>query len=105
VSNRPRDTDGWVEKMRVRLTEDFQAQQTHLQQLLADTSEPEEAHTHDALVAATRQSLEQVTAALKRIEVGAYGDCERCGTPIPRERLEALPHARYCVPCLERHAN
>jgi DnaK suppressor protein len=105
MSTGSRDTDGWVEKMRVRLTEDYEAQHAHLQQLLADTSEPEEAHTHDALVAATRQSLEQITEALKRVEAGTYGDCERCGTPIPRERLEALPHARYCVPCLERHGN
>ena len=26
--------------------------------------------------------------------------CERCGKPIPAERLEALPNARTCVPCV-----
>lgn len=100
----PRERDGWIEKMRVRLTEDFEAQSAHLQRLQADGTDPEEAHTHDALIAATRQSLEQTSDALRRIDKGSYGDCERCGREIPRERLEALPQARYCVPCQERHS-
>lgn len=28
-----------------------------------------------------------------------FGLCERCGKPIPKERLEAIPYARYCVAC------
>lgn len=46
--------------------------------------------------------LEQIERALKRIDEGTYGTCERCGRPIPRERLEALPHASTCVECQER---
>lgn len=28
-----------------------------------------------------------------------FGECERCGRPIPRERLEAVPYTRYCFAC------
>jgi DnaK suppressor protein len=99
-----RASNGWVEKMRVRLSEDFEAQSAHLERLLADGADPEDAHTHDALIAATRQSLELTRSALRRIDEGRYGDCERCDTAIPLERLEALPHARYCVPCQSRQS-
>jgi DnaK suppressor protein len=41
--------------------------------------------------------LEEVEAALHRIEEGAYGICEKTGRPIPVERLEAYPAARTVV--------
>jgi|DewCreStandDraft_3_1066083.scaffolds.fasta_scaffold00992_5 DnaK suppressor protein len=43
--------------------------------------------------------LAQVEAALKKIEEGTYGICERCGQPIHIERLEALPWAKLCISC------
>jgi DnaK suppressor protein len=43
--------------------------------------------------------LEQVEAALARIEAGTYGLCLRCGAPIAAERLEALPWAAFCIGC------
>ncbi|MBX3443705.1 MAG: TraR/DksA C4-type zinc finger protein [Planctomyces sp.] len=44
----------------------------------------------------------EVKAALARLDAGAFGVCEACGKAIPRERLEALPYARHCVPCAEK---
>jgi RNA polymerase-binding transcription factor DksA len=46
-----------------------------------------------------RAHLQQVTHALARIEEGTYGQCERCGKPIARARLEALPEATLCIDC------
>ncbi len=43
--------------------------------------------------------LEQIEAALDRIEQGVYGLCEECGGRIPRARLEVLPDTPYCVKC------
>lgn len=43
--------------------------------------------------------LEQINAALGRIDHGDYGRCTRCGTRIERERLEAIPYTRRCVNC------
>ena len=37
--------------------------------------------------------------ALRKMDEGTYGLCERCGNPIAPERLEALPSARLCVRC------
>jgi DnaK suppressor protein len=41
----------------------------------------------------------QVERALERLDGGHYGFCERCGNPIPVERLAAFPSATLCVSC------
>lgn len=41
----------------------------------------------------------KVEHALKRVEVGSYGLCERCGEAIPVARLEVLPYTTFCVDC------
>lgn len=41
--------------------------------------------------------LGDVEHALRRLDDGTYGTCEACGKPIPDERLEALPAARFCL--------
>ncbi len=44
-----------------------------------------------------REKLMEVNDALQRIEEGRYGKSEMSGEPIPVERLEAMPTARYRV--------
>lgn len=46
--------------------------------------------------------LQRVHRALERVEKGTYGDCARCGTEIPRGRLEVMPEAGLCVKCAAR---
>jgi DnaK suppressor protein len=41
--------------------------------------------------------LAAIDAALKRIDEGTYGRCERCDQEIEEERLEALPWATLCI--------
>ena len=41
--------------------------------------------------------LDKIDHALRRIEDGTYGICERCGKPIERARLRALPYANLCI--------
>jgi DnaK suppressor protein len=41
--------------------------------------------------------LAEIDGALARIDEGTYGVCVRCGEPIGRERLEALPWATLCI--------
>ncbi|BCJ50513.1 hypothetical protein Asp14428_19880 [Actinoplanes sp. NBRC 14428] len=97
---------GRLAGLRASLSEDFATQTTRLKELTeisADTGDPGEAHNRAALVAATRHNLEQITGALRRIAEGSYGRCEKCTGPIPAERLEVLPHARFCVPCQQKH--
>ena len=46
-----------------------------------------------------RELLRDVVAALRKIEDGSFGACERCGEAIAEKRLDALPFARYCIDC------
>lgn len=55
-----------------------------------------------ALAAQARGQLDEIDEALRRVEAGTYGVCERCGEQIPTERLEARPTARRCVSCAGR---
>jgi RNA polymerase-binding protein DksA len=55
-----------------------------------------------ALLDQTRGQLSRVDAALRRIDDGAYGVCERCGQPIAAARLEARPTATTCIACASK---
>jgi DnaK suppressor protein len=52
-----------------------------------------------ALSAQARAAVEQIDKAVAKIHEGTYGECENCGTKIPKERLKALPYASLCVKC------
>jgi DnaK suppressor protein len=45
--------------------------------------------------------LYRVEDALRRLykDPNSFGVCHSCGEPITFERLDALPHARYCIEC------
>ena len=45
------------------------------------------------------QILEDIAAAMRRLEAGTYGKCELCGKEIPKQRLQAAPHTPYCIDC------
>lgn len=47
-------------------------------------------------------SLYNVNKALKKIEKGDYGICEKCGSPINIERLKAFPSATACMDCKKK---
>jgi len=66
-----------------------------------DEGDPDliEREKNAALLAALERKLESVEVALRAIEKGLYGICERCGQPIARERLEVKPDATLCLPC------
>lgn len=40
-----------------------------------------------------------IDEALRRIDEGTFGICEKCEEPISTARLEAVPHARMCIEC------
>jgi RNA polymerase-binding transcription factor len=43
------------------------------------------------------QVLQEIDAALKRMDDGTYGTCTKCGREIAEERLEARPWASLCI--------
>jgi len=48
--------------------------------------------------------LYRVEEALRRLykEPDKFGQCHNCGNLLDFERLDALPHARYCIDCKRR---
>jgi DnaK suppressor protein len=44
-----------------------------------------------------RDLTEKIDRALERIDEGTYGVCERCGKPIEKARIKALPYATLCI--------
>jgi DnaK suppressor protein len=44
-----------------------------------------------------RDLLAKIERALSRIENGSYGTCERCGKPIEKARIKALPYVDMCI--------
>jgi len=48
-----------------------------------------------------RSILDQINAALRRIDNGSFGGCTKCGGAIPEERLNALPYTPLCAHCAQ----
>lgn len=44
-----------------------------------------------------RDLLQKIDRALSRIEAGTYGVCDRCGKPIEKARVKALPYVDLCI--------
>jgi RNA polymerase-binding protein DksA len=44
-----------------------------------------------------RDLLRKIDGALKRMDEKTYGLCVRCGRPIEKARLKALPYAELCI--------
>jgi RNA polymerase-binding transcription factor DksA len=54
------------------------------------------------LLANEEQLIEEINAALDRLNQGVYGRCASCGQEVPKERLQALPYARHCLACAQK---
>jgi len=56
-----------------------------------------------AAVFATKEGryLYRIEEALRRLydDPDTFGTCHTCGADVGFERLDALPHARYCIEC------
>ena len=59
-----------------------------------------EARVLSAMSHADAQSLDEVIAAIQRLDTGAYGVCLGCGARIEPARLRAVPEAAQCVECV-----
>lgn len=64
-----------------------------------DGMEIENVSKNLALKSHLERVLAQIEAAVRRIEQGVYGMCERCGQIINPARLEVLPYATTCLNC------
>jgi RNA polymerase-binding transcription factor DksA len=94
--------DAALRKTRSEASGDLSSMPIHMADLGTDAFEQEftlSLMEHDG------NALEQIEAALVRIEDGNYGACLECGAKIPKARLQVLPHTPYCVKCAEKVAS
>ena len=92
-----------VELFRDILEEHFQQHTGQLSELIMCTQQPNrggyDEETLIALTVSSRRALADTAAALRRMAEGTYGSCKRCAVSIPLERLQAVPHTPFCLPC------
>ena len=102
------------EEIEQRLLARLRALDTALQQHKARSSERLPADSEDASsmreqmdIANSEENadivhIRETIDALERIQNGTYGICASCHEPISKERLRAVPEARYCLNCRAR---
>jgi RNA polymerase-binding transcription factor DksA len=55
-----------------------------------------------SLVINARDMVLQTERALDRIDSKSYGNCEECGSPIGKARLQVFPRATLCMICKQK---
>lgn len=88
--------DTALKKSRNQANGDLSAMPIHMADIGSDNFEQEFTLS---LMENEEGTLDQIEAALERIEDGVYGECEECGVRIPKARLNAIPYATSCVKC------
>jgi DnaK suppressor protein len=105
---------GTLAAERDRLSQELDGLQTAITDVMRDTSDgagEDQADTGSkalereqelTLLSNVRETLQQTEHALERLDMGTYGNCESCGQPIGKARLQAFPRATLCVTCKQR---
>ena len=85
-----------LNKTRTESSGDLSSMPIHMADLGSDNFEQEFTLS---LMESEEVTLEQIEAALERIEEGVYGLCLECEAKIPKARLNAIPYTPHCVKC------
>lgn len=85
-----------LHKTRTEASGDLSSMPIHMADIGTDNFEQEFTLS---LMQSEEGTLDQIEAALERIEEGVYGLCCACESKIPRTRLNAIPYTPYCVKC------
>ena len=88
--------DATLKKSRTEGNGDLSSMPIHMADIGTDNFEQEFTLS---LMESEEATLENIEAALERVEDGTYGLCEECGVKIPRKRLDAIPYTSLCVKC------
>ena len=103
--------DAFVAQEQTKLTEEraqIEAELSHLRELMQaevdvepdeGDSEVFEREKNAVLIGVLERRLSDIDTALKSMEKGEYGICQRCGKQIEPERLEVKPDATMCLSC------
>ena len=98
----------------LRLQVDLAAVESEMDALIADAGDGAGDDQADAgtktferehemsLVINARDMVLQTERALERIDTKTYGNCEECGSPIGKARLQVFPRATLCMLCKQK---
>ena len=75
---------------------------THAYHMADQGTDAEEREKSFYFASKSGRFLYHIDEALRRIADGTYGKCIECGGDISSARLEAVPHARFCISCKEK---
>jgi DnaK suppressor protein len=98
---------------RERLSEEIAGLDADLSESLEDSSEESPYDQHMAETAGVtldreidltleenaRTRIGQIDRALRKLDNGSFGTCDKCGQPIGEERLKVAPFAALCIDC------
>jgi DnaK suppressor protein len=73
----------------------------HMADLASDQFEQE---VTIRLLETEEETLEEIAAALERMDNGSFGRCQECGREIATQRLRAIPYTRLCIDCANKAA-
>ncbi|MEZ5357665.1 MAG: TraR/DksA C4-type zinc finger protein [Candidatus Zixiibacteriota bacterium] len=79
-------------------TGDLSSYSYHMADLGTDAQEREKKYM---LASKSGRLIYHLDEALRRIKDGTFGICHECGKEIKKTRLNAVPHARFCIECKE----
>ena len=91
--------DSALNKTRTEASGDLSSMPIHMADIGSDNFEQEFTLS---LMEYDEETLNQIEAALERIETATYGRCLECDSVVPKSRLNAIPYTPHCVTCAEK---
>ena len=85
-----------LSKTRTEASGDLSSMPIHMADVGSDNYEQEFTLS---LMQSEEETLEQIEAALERIEDAVYGSCVECDGRITKTRLNAIPYTSFCIKC------
>lgn len=86
-----------IERLKERLRDAWEQAEAYTYHLADAGSDAMEREMLNMMIARQQKFVGYLNRALKRIELKTYGMCKVTGKPIPKERLEAVPHTEITV--------
>lgn len=78
---------------------DFGSDIDHSAEETDESDKSEEVGNQLAVAQDLKNRLDDIDAALSKIQSGRYGICEKCGAAIEAEILDIDPESRFCKRC------
>ena len=92
-------TEAALSKTRSEASGDLSSMPIHMADVGTDNYEQEFTLS---MLQNEEETLDQIEAALERIEDGIYGSCVECDGRITKTRLNAIPYTPFCIKCASK---